>query len=113
MAKEREPKDKGVEARRVRIGRRRLLAQGAALGATASLIPAGFPAGCSAPKTETGPLAEQTLIRASALSGEPLSAERVKAMKPMLEFTLKHLEVLREFDPGEEEPPTIFRFGKD
>jgi hypothetical protein len=113
MAERQEPKDGGLEARRVRVGRRRLLAQGAALGAAGSLLPAGLPAGCSAPKTEAGPLADQNLIRASALSGEPLSAERVRAMKPMLEFTLKHLEVLREFDPDEEEPTTIFRFGKD
>jgi hypothetical protein len=113
MVEKQEPTDARLEAGRVRIGRRRLLAQGAALGAAGSLLPAGLPAGCSAPKTEAGPLADQNLIRASALSGEPLSAERVRAMKPMLEFTLKHLEVLREFDPDEEEPTTIFRFGKD
>ena len=92
-----------------RIGRRQLLLQGATLSAAGTLIATG----CSTSKTDPGPLADQNLIRASALSGEPLSAERVKAMKPMLEFTLKHLEVLREFDPDEEEPPTIFKFGKD
>jgi len=95
--------------KRAFIGRRQLLLQGAKLSAAGALIATG----CSTSKTDPGLLADRTLIRASALSGEPLSAERVKAMKPMLEFTLKHLEVLREFDPDEEEPPTIFKFGKD
>jgi hypothetical protein len=108
MAERLDSNDRKKDDRKTRIGRRRLLTQGAALGAGSSLL-----AGCSGPKPETGLLADQNLVRASALSGEPLSPERVRAMKPMLEFTLRHLEVLRTFDPDEEEPSTIFRFGKE
>jgi len=81
------------------LTRRRLLTAGAALGA----------AGCRLRQTAPGPLSEENLIGASALSGPPLRLERVRAMKPVLEFNLKHLEILREFDPDEEEPLTMFR----
>ena len=51
----------------------------------------------------------ENLIGASELSGETLSAERVRGMRSIFEFNLKHLQILREFDPDEEEPLTMFR----
>jgi hypothetical protein len=81
------------------LTRRRLLTAGVALGA----------AGCRLKQTAPAPMSEENLIGASALSGLPLPPERVRAMKPVLEFNLKHLEILREFDPDEEEPLTMFR----
>jgi hypothetical protein len=89
---------------RQRLGRRQLLTQGATLGAASALM-----AGCSGAKAPADPLSDENLIGASALSGEPLSLDRVHGMKLMLEFTLKQLETLREFDPDEEEPLTMFR----
>ena len=87
-----------------RLTRRELLAQGAALGATGGLL-----AGCGASKRIPDPLSEEGLITASGLSGESLSPERVRAAKSLIEFNLKHLQVLREFDPDDEEPLTMFR----
>jgi len=80
---------------------------GAAAGAAAAVIE-----GCRAgsrlgPKPEG--LAEEDLINASALSGERLSRERVRAMRAVFEFNQKYLNELREFDPDEEEPLTMFR----
>jgi len=86
------------------LSRRELLTQGAALGAAGALM-----AGCPGTKTPADPLSDENLIGASALSGQRLSTERVHGMKLMLEFTLKQLETLREFDPDEEEPLTMFR----
>jgi hypothetical protein len=87
-----------------RLSRRQLLTQGATLGAASALM-----AGCSGTKSPPDPLSDDNLIGASALSGKPLSLDRVHGMKLMLEFTLKQLETLREFDPDEEEPLTMFR----
>ena len=87
-----------------RLTRRQLLAQGAAPGAAGALL-----SGCRGTKASGDPLSEENLIGASALSGEPLSPERVRAAKSLVEFNLKHLQVLREFDPDEEEPLTMFR----
>jgi hypothetical protein len=87
-----------------RLSRRQLLTQGAALGAAGALM-----AGCPGAKAPSDPLSDENLVGASALSGERLSLDRVHGMKLMLEFTLKQLETLREFDPDEEEPLTMFR----
>jgi hypothetical protein len=87
-----------------RLTRRQLLTQSAALGAASALI-----AGCPGTKAPADPLSDENLIGASRLSGEPLSLERVHGMKLMLEFTLKQVETLREFDPDEGEPLTMFR----
>jgi len=87
-----------------RLNRRQLLTQSAVLGAVSALLP-----GCAGTKGPPSLLSEENLIGASALSGEPLSAERVRGMRLMLDFTLKQLETLREFDPDEEEPVTMFR----
>lgn len=89
---------------RRRLTRREWLAEGAALGATSGLL-----AGCGGSKRVPDPLSEEGLISASGLSGESLSPERVRAAKSVIEFNLKHLQVLREFDPDEEEPLTMFR----
>jgi hypothetical protein len=87
-----------------RLSRRQLLTQGAALGAAGALM-----AGCPGSKAPSDPLSDENLMGASALSGERLSLGRVQGMKLMLAFTLKQLETLREFDPDEEEPLTMFR----
>jgi hypothetical protein len=86
---------------------RRQLLSGTAAGTAAAVIE-----GCRAgsrlrPKPEG--FTEEELINASALSGEPLSRERVRAMRPVFEFNQKYLNELREFDPDEEEPLTMFR----
>ena len=86
------------------LSRRQLLTQGAALGAAGVLM-----AGCPGTKAPADPLSDENLMGASALSGERLSLDRVHGMKLMLAFTLKQLETLREFDPDEEEPLTMFR----
>ena len=86
------------------LTRRQLLTHGAALGAAGALT-----AGCHGTGKAPDPLSEQVLIGASGLSGEPLSQGRVRALKPLLEFNLNHLRILREFDPDEEEPLTMFR----
>jgi len=81
------------------LTRRQLLAASILLGLT----------GCRFGRGTTRPLSEENLIGASALSGQALERERVRAMKVVFEFNLKHLEILREFDPDEEEPLTMFR----
>ena len=44
-----------------------------------------------------------------ALAGEPLDEQRMKAMRDLLQTNLKEIELLRQFDPDEEEPVTRFR----
>ena len=85
------------------LTRRELLAAGAALAGTADLL-----AGCTTPKRVPDP-SQEGLHGAADLSGELLSSDRVRAARPLIEFNLGHLQVLREFDPGEEEPLTVFR----
>ncbi len=81
------------------LTRRQMLAASILLGLT----------GCRVTRSTPKPSSDENLIGASALSGQPLSRERVRAMKVAFEFNLKHLETLREFDPDEEEPLTVFR----
>lgn len=88
------------------LTRRELIAGSSALGAAGALV-----AACSTPPPvePPSPLSDAALVNASALSGEPLTTERVQAQKALFEFNLKHLELMREFDPDEEEPLTMFR----
>ena len=86
---------------------RRQLLSGAAAGAAATLIEGCKPA--PRPEAKAEQLAEDNLVNASALSGEPLSRERVRAMMSVFKFNQKFLNELREFDPDEEEPLTMFR----
>ena len=86
-----------------RLTRRDLLKGGATLGAAGALL-----SGCG-PEVAPEPLSEVNLIGASELSGETLSRERIRGMRSVFEFNLKQLQVLREFDPDEEEPLTMFR----
>jgi hypothetical protein len=85
------------------LTRRDLLKGGATLGAAGAL------SGCGSPKAVPEPLSETNLIGASELSGETLSPERIRGMRSLFEFNMKQLQVLREFDPDEEEPLTMFR----
>lgn len=88
------------------LTRRELIAGSSALGAAGALVAAcGIPPPAEPPSS----LSDAALANASALSGEPLTTERVQAQKAVLEFNLKHLEVMREFDADEEEPLTMFR----
>ena len=86
------------------LTRRDLLKGGATVGVAGALL-----AGCVSEKAVPEALSETNLIGASELSGETLSSERVRGMKSIFEFNLKQLQVLREFDPDEEEPLTMFR----
>lgn len=86
------------------VTRRDLLKGGATFGAAGALL-----SGCGSPKAVPEPLSETNLIGASELSGETLSPERITGMRSLFEFNLKQLQVLREFDPDEEEPLTMFR----
>jgi hypothetical protein len=86
------------------LTRRDLLKGGATLGAAGAML-----SGCGGPKAVPEPLSETNLIGASELTGETLSPERIRRMRPLFEFNLKQLQVLREFDPDEEEPLTMFR----
>lgn len=86
------------------LTRRDLLKSGATIGAAGALL-----SGCAKTKGVPEPLSESNLIGASELSGETLSPERIRGMRALFEFNLKHLQVLREFDPDEEEPLTMFR----
>ncbi|MDB6084569.1 MAG: hypothetical protein JWN43_2450 [Gammaproteobacteria bacterium] len=54
------------------------------------------------------PFSEASLRCASEVSGEVLSAERIRAMRLIFEVNMKHIQVLREFDPGEAAPVTVF-----
>ncbi len=104
MATSEAPGDSRPPDAKICLTRRQLLTQGAALSAASALVP-----GCRGIKRAPEPLSEEVLIGASGLSGESLSRERVRAAKSLVEFNLKHLEILREFDPDEEEPLTMFR----
>ncbi len=86
------------------LTRRDLLKNSATFGAAGALL-----SGCSKTNAVPDALSESNLIGASELSGETLSAERIRGMRALFEFNLKHLQVLREFDPDEEEPLTMFR----
>src|SRR5690348_6004043 len=51
-------------------------------------------------------------LRASSVftvAGETLDEKRIHAMRHLLEINLKEIELLRQFDPEEEEPVTRFR----
>jgi TAT (twin-arginine translocation) pathway signal sequence len=99
-------KSKTLPTGKTRSGltRRDLLKGGATLGAAGTLLN-----GCGSPKAVPEPLSETNLIGASELSGETLSPERIRGMRSLFEFNMKQLQVLREFDPDEEEPLTMFR----
>ena len=104
MASSQDPEATRTPKVKTRLTRRQLLKQGAALSAASALL-----AGCRGTTRAPEPLSEEGLIGASGLSGDLLSAERVRAAKSLVEFNLKHLQILREFDPDEEEPLTMFR----
>ena len=88
------------------LTRRDLITGGSALGAAGALVSACKPA---PPPEPPSLMSNASLMNASALSGEPLTPARVDAQKLLLEFNLKHLAVMREFDADEEEPLTMFR----
>jgi hypothetical protein len=55
------------------------------------------------------PFSDASVRCASELSGGALSEERIRAMRLIFDVNMKHIQVLREFDPGEAEPVTTFR----
>ena len=86
-----------------KMSRRKMLGSGA-LGAVGTLV-----VGCQAEPTVLDPMSEEALIASSSLSGEPLSVERVRMQKPFFDFVTKKIKLMREFDPGDEEPSPVFR----
>lgn len=104
MAKRKKPELPRTQETKSRLTRRDLLKSGATFGAAGALL-----GGCGSTTRVPEALSESNLIGASELSGETLSPERIRAMRALFEFNLKHLQVLREFDPDEEEPLTMFR----
>jgi hypothetical protein len=57
---------------------------------------------------DADPFSDANLRCASEVSGAALSAERIRAMRLIFDVNMKHILTLREFDPGEAEPVTIF-----
>ena len=87
-----------------KFSRREVFANCATLGVAGTLLQ-----GLSGATDQPAELSEEMLMSASGLSGQILTQKRVRAMRSLLEFNLKHIEVLREFDPDEEDPITMFR----
>lgn len=104
MAKREKLKNPLIEKAKSSLSRRDLLKSGATIGAAGAFL-----SGCAKANGVPGTLSESNLIGASELSGETLSPERIRGMRSIFEFNLKQLQVLREFDPDEEEPLTMFR----
>jgi hypothetical protein len=63
---------------------------------------------CGDAIADADPFSDATLRCASELSGAELSVERIRAMRLIFDFNMKHIQVLREFDPADAEPVTIF-----
>jgi len=63
---------------------------------------------CGDAIADANPFSDATLLCASELSGAALSVERIRAMRLIFAVNMKHIQVLREFDPDEAEPVTIF-----
>lgn len=80
--------------------RRALLRHGAGLGAVGALGLALPHAHASAP---------MDLGYSFALPGESIGGDRMVAVRVLAESNLKEIELLREFDPDEDEPVTSFR----
>jgi hypothetical protein len=57
---------------------------------------------------DANPFSDATLRCASELSGAALSEERIRAMRLIFDVNMKHIQILREFDPADAEPVTIF-----
>jgi hypothetical protein len=104
MAKRKKTEVSQTEKSKSGLTRRDLLKSGATIGAAGALL-----SGCAKTNAVPEPLSEANLIGASELSGETLSPDRIRGMRSLFEFNLKHLQILREFDPDEEEPLTMFR----
>jgi len=92
------------------VTRRDMLQATSALGvAGAALLP-----GRAAASEALAPVDPQLAgkIRASCIfevDDESLDERRIQAMRGLLETNLKQIELLRQFDPDEEEPVTRFR----
>jgi hypothetical protein len=104
MAKKKKTEAPRIGNTKSSLTRRDLLKSGATIGAAGALL-----SGCGKTNAVPEPLSESNLIGASELSGEALSPDRIRGMRSLFEFNLKHLQILREFDPDEEEPLTMFR----
>lgn len=78
-----------------------------AVEANASAAPAGQGDGHAAPDTQFAHEIRESCI--FALAGENLDEKRMKTMRALLETNLKEIELMRQFDPDEEEPVTRFR----
>lgn len=90
--------------KQVGVTRRDILEGGTVLGVTAALL-----IGRAHAAADTEALPELHSTGTFEVPGDTLTAQRVKAMRGVLENNLKHFQVMREFDPDEEDPLTMFR----
>jgi hypothetical protein len=85
------------------VTRRDLLKGAASLSVASALVTE-----CGAAAADASPFSGATLRCASELSGATLSEERIRAMRLIFDVNMKHIQILREFDPADAEPATIF-----
>jgi hypothetical protein len=85
------------------VTRRDVLKGAATLSVAGALV-----TDCGDAIAHADPFSDATLLCASELSGATLSVERIRAMRLIFEVNMKHIQVLREFDPAEAEPVTVF-----
>jgi hypothetical protein len=88
---------------RTRVSRRDLLKGAASLSVASALVTE-----CGDVMADAAPFSDATLRCASELSGAALSEERIRAMRLIFDVNMKHIQILREFDPADAEPVTIF-----
>jgi hypothetical protein len=95
-----------------RMSRRDLIG-GTALGLTGAVTAAASLAAAGAdgiaPDIDPKLASEIRSISIFELAGEQLDKNRLEAARHLLEINLKEIQLLREFDPDEEEPVTRFR----
>ena len=98
------------------LTRRQVLGATTAAGATAALAGVMAHAASQAPSGDDSqgvgdPKLAHEIHRSTifALAGESMDDQRVQAMRGLLETNLKEIELLRQFDPDEEEPVIRFR----
>ena len=98
------------------LTRRQMLGATTAAGVTATLAVVSPSGATDSPvmrdaASASDPQLAQEIYHSSVfeLSGESMNTQRLQAMRGLLETNLKEVELLRTFDPDEEEPVTRFR----
>jgi hypothetical protein len=105
-----------VSSEAEKLTRRQMLGATTAVGVTATFVAASASGATDPPVIAdaagaSDPQLAREIYHSSVfeLSGESMSAQRLQAMRGLLETNLKEVELLRTFDPDEEEPVTRFR----